>query len=223
MRSTTISLLSTAALVLLCMGSSAAQMRAPAVPQEAHDEAQRSLPMLRQMVTPETYLRLGFRSVEEAQQANLGSPLRIFIVRLDRLREYKAGANAHELLEDTHEVRYPVLVEGQARTSLVMHEIDGKWQVAKFGRPLLTQALTEQVRKRNEQARGPESSFFEVRIPAMNLDFVARQEHSRLTLTSTVGNPKFEVKQGEEFDAPQLFARLASYAKEVKTGPFLSD
>ncbi len=214
----------TAIALLLCQPVIAsAQLKRSEVPKEAHDEAQRSLPALRKTVTPETYKRLGFESAEEANRASLEAPMRVFMVRLDRLREYKPEINVSEMLFDTHEVRYPVSVDGKVRASMVMHQTDGKWQVAKFGRPALTQALTEVVRKRAAMARTAPEALFEVTIPALNLYFVGREEDSRIMLTSTVGDPRFDLKQGEELDAQQLFTRIAPYARELKTGPHLSD
>lgn len=223
MRATLCVKAATIALFVVWGGVSQAQMQRAPIPREAHEEAQRSLPVLRQMVTPETYKRLGFDTPEEVQKAELGTPMRVFMVRLDRLREYRAEANPMELLDDTHEIRYPVVVGGQVKSSIVMHEVEGKWQLAKFGRPLLTRVLTEQVRRRNERMRTPEESFFEVKIPALNLYFVGREEDSHLTLTSAAANPKYEVKEGEEVGADKLFSRLAQQARELKTGPYLSD
>jgi hypothetical protein len=200
-----------------------AQARPEEVPKEAHDEAQRSLPALRQIVTPETYKRLGFQSVEEASRSSLEAPMRVLMVRLDRLREYRPETKTSEMLEDTHEVRYPVSVDGQVRTSVVMRQIEGKWQVARIGRPALTQSLTDIVRKRVAMGRAPAEALFEVEIPALSLYFVGREADSRLMLTSTVDDARFDLKQGEELDAQQLFARIAPYARDLKTGPHLSD
>ena len=201
----------------------AAQVKLMPAPQEAHDEAQRSLPGLRQMVTPETFRRLGFESVEEAGKAELGTPMRIFMIRLDRLKEYAPAANPAELLVDTNQLRYPVTVDGQVRTSVVMHLIEGKWQVAKFGRPALTRGLTETVRRHAAPGGTSQEPSFEVNIPALNLYFTGQQAGGRLLLTPVVDDDRFGFKQGETLEAQQVFAKLVPYAKELKTGPYLSD
>lgn len=202
---------------------SAAQVKFVPAPQEARDEAQRSLPGLRQMVTPETYKRLGFESVEEADKAELGTPMRIFMVRLDRLKEFAPSGDPSKLLVDTNQIRYPVTVGGQVRTSVVMHLSEGKWQVAKFGRPALTKGLTEAVRKQAVPGGTSQESSFEVNIPALNLYFVAQQAGSRLLLTPVLDDARFGLKQGETMDAQQVFARLVPYARQLKTGSYLSD
>lgn len=198
-----------------------AQLKPAEIPKEAHEEAERSLPTLRHIVTPETYKKLGFESAEEADRARLEAPMRILMVRLDQLREYRPGTKISEMLEDTHEVRYPISVDGQVRTSVVMHQIEGKWQVAKFGRPALTQAVTAVVRK--HVARTPAEGLFEVKIPALNLYFVGWEAESSLMLTATMDDSRFDLKQGEELDAKQLFTRIAPYARELKTGPYIAD
>jgi hypothetical protein len=214
----------TAIALMLCHPVLAsAQVKLVEIPKEAHDEAQRSLPVLVHMVTPETYKKLGFQSVEEASQASLEAPMRVLMVRLDRLREYRPELKIGEMLEDTHEVRYPVSVGGQVRTSVVMHQIEGKWQVAKFGRPELTRALTAVIRKYPATGGTPAQALFEVKIPALNLYFVGREVESRLLLTSVVDDPRFDLKRGEELDAQKIFSRLAPYARELKTGPYITD
>jgi hypothetical protein len=200
-----------------------AQMQMKPIPQEARAEATRSLPQLQQLVTPESYKALGFQSVAEAKSATLEAPVQVFMVQLDRLREYQPSASPHALLTETNELKYPVSVNHQVRTSMVMRQINGKWQVASFGRPVLTKALTETIQEQAEKTKASAASFFEVKIPALNLVFVARQEGSRLLLTPVIDDPRFELKQGQEVDAQQLFARLVPYAKELKTGPYLSD
>jgi hypothetical protein len=199
-----------------------AQLKPAEIPKEAQDEAQRSLPVLHQMVTPETYKNLGFQSVDEASRATLGAPMRVLMVPLDRLKEYQPGAKIEEMLQDTNEVRYPVSVDGQVRTSVVMRQIEGKWQVARFGRPALTQSL-DLVRKRVVTAETPAEATFEVNIPALNLYFLGREVGSNLMLTSAVDDPRFDLKQGEEVDAQQVFSKIAPYARELKTGPYISD
>ncbi len=210
-------------LMLWQPGIASAQMKAEEVPKEAHEEAQRSLAVLREIVKAETYKRMGFQSVEEASRATLDKPMRVLMVRLDRLREYRPGTKIGEMLEDTHEVRYPVSIDGQVRTSVVMRETDGKWQVARFGRPALTQRLTEIARKRGSMDRAESEKLFEVEIPALSLYFVGRGDESHLRLTSTADDSRFDLRQGEELDAQQLFAKIAPYARELKTGPHLSD
>jgi hypothetical protein len=196
-----------------------AQMEPTTIPKEAHDEALHSLPALRQLVTPGTYKRLGFQSVNEAERAGLEAPMRIFMVRLDHLREYRSEANASELLEDTNTIRYPISVDGQVRTSAVVRKIEGKWQIARFGRPALTQALVGTAQKQPAGAPAAALSLFEVEIPALNLYFVGKKLDSRLMLTPVADDSRFDLKQGEAVDAQQLFAKIAPYAKQMKTGP----
>jgi len=201
----------------------AAQVKLAPVPQEVREEAQRSLPGVRQMVTPETYKRLGFESIEEASSAELGSPMRIFMVGLDRLKEFAPSRSPSEHLVDTNEVRYPVTVGGNVRTSMVMHLIEGKWQLARVGRPALTKGLVEAARKQAAPPGAAQEPSFEVQIPALNLYFTGQQAGPRLLLTPVLDDERFGFKQGETLDAQQVFAKIAPYAKQVQTGPYLSD
>jgi hypothetical protein len=214
----------TAFALVLCQPIRAvAQLKVAEVPQEAHDQAQQSLPVLRQMVTPGTYKKLGFLSVDEATRASLGTPLRVFMVQLDKLKAYQPETKVEDMLVDTNAVRYAVTVDGQARTSVVMRQVEGKWQVARVGRPLLTQALSGVAQRLATESPAAAGATFEVEIPALNLYFIGRQVGSSVMLAPAVDDARFDLKQGVQVEAQQLFSKIAPYAKELKTGPYISD
>lgn len=193
------------------------------VPMEAHQEAQRSLPELRKLVTEETYGRLGLESPAEINAASLGSAIRVFMVRLDHLQQFTPERSVAELLVDTKQVIYPVTVQGQVRSGVTMRNVEGKWQVASFGRPAFTRALSEIRQRQSETTKSPSESFFEVRIPALNLSFIGQQARGRLLLTSVTTDARFKLEAGQTMDAQQIFSVIAPYARQLKTGPYLSD
>ena len=192
-------------------------------PQAATEEAQRSLAALQEITTEQTYKGLGFESPEEVKSATLGSPLQVFTVRLDALRDYQPQTDPNSLLVDSHQIIYPVIVGGQQRSSMTMRELDGKWQVASFGKPTLTKALVQTRQRHIESTKVPIESVFVVNIPALNLHFIGRRDGSALLLTPLASDPSLKVEEGQSIEAQAVFNTLAPRARELKTGPYIAD
>jgi hypothetical protein len=190
---------------------------------EARQQAQRSLGGLRSFVTPETFQRLGFESVEEVNNAQIEQPIPIFMVPLDRLRQYKSGGNPADLLLRTNEIRVPLTVSGQVRSSMTLRQTQGGWEVARIGRPQLTKELLGAIKPPAPAAQAPGDAFFEVTIPALNLEFVGRREDTRVLLTSLVSEPLYELQAGETLDARQVFDHLAPFAEQLETEPLIAN
>jgi hypothetical protein len=190
---------------------------------EAREQAQRSLAGLRSFVTPQTFQRLGFESVDEASRARIEPPIQIFMVRLDRLREYRPGENPADVLVRTNEIRFPLSVDGQVRSSVTLRRTNGRWEVARLGRPQLTKELSDVIQRPAMATQVPREAFFEVNIPALSLDFVGRRADTRILLTPLVSEPQYELQAGETLDAGQVFERLAPFAQQLRTGPFIAD
>src|SRR3954452_4460756 len=112
---------------------------------DARQQAQRSLAGLRSFVTPETFERLGFESIDEISRVQLGVPIPIFIVPLDRLREYSPGRNPGDLLVPTNEIRFPLSVDGQVRSSITLRRTNGGWEVGRIGRPQLIKEISQVI------------------------------------------------------------------------------
>jgi hypothetical protein len=203
--------------------TAAAQVASQPVPPQAFQVAQRSLAGLPSFVTPETFLALGFESVEEVNRAQIEQPMPIFMVRLDGLRRYSPGQNPADLLVQTNEVRFPISVDGQVRSSLTLRLTNGGWEVARVGRPQLTSRLVEIMQPPGLATQIPSGAFFEVSIPALNLEFVGRRQGSSILLVSVVSEPRYDLQAGVAIDAGQVFERLAPFAQQLETGPLLAE
>jgi len=116
-------------------------VRRPAANGSSQDAAQTGLRVMQSLVRPETFQGLGFTSVDQAKNAQLGDPLKIFIVPLDELTAYKGDANAAGLLHDAHKLIYPVTVDQQVVSSLSATQRDDGWRATEFGNSALTRAL----------------------------------------------------------------------------------
>ncbi|MBW7899811.1 MAG: hypothetical protein H3C25_13820 [Candidatus Brocadia sapporoensis] len=62
-----------------------------------------------------------------------GEPIRVFLVQLDQLREYKPGSDSNKLLIDADKIIYPFTVREQIRSLVVVEKIQEAWNATNFG------------------------------------------------------------------------------------------
>jgi hypothetical protein len=175
----------------------------PAANGSSQDAAQTGLRVMQSLVRPETFQGLGFTSVDQAKNAQLGDPLKIFIVPLDELTAYKGDANAAGLLHDAHKLIYPVTVDQQVVSSLSATQRDDGWRATEFGNSALTRALVAHRASKDD---------FVVWVPALKIYFTARGAGEGLVLTTIMDDPRFEFKAGETIPASRAFAVLQKSA-----------
>lgn len=204
--------------VMIVAGCSQGQRtQEPAMdPQEA---ASRSLSTFQRMVNERNYKGLGFESPDEIKSATLGGPLRVFMVRLDRLKEYVAGIDPNKLLVDGNQVIYPVTVHGSVRSSITVEKPNGGWRGETFGSSNLVKALESARAADSAASKIPSQEYFAVSIPALNLYFLGHRVESRLMLTPIIDDARFKLKAGATLAAEQVLERIVPYAREQKTGP----
>jgi hypothetical protein len=170
-----------------------------ATPEEA---ARKSLDEFRQLVTPENFADLGFASAEEAAQAELGRPIEVAIVPLNRLRAYEASQDPMTLLVQGGEVVYEVTVAGEVRTGLTVDQRGGMWEGIGFGSRNLTAAIASAHDHEDE---------FAVWVPAMNFWAIARKADG-FVLAPLFDVPDAGLVAGAEVPAKNAFQQLAEQA-----------
>jgi hypothetical protein len=69
---------------------------------------------------------LGLNSKDEADRAQLGKPVKVYIVRADELSQYKGG-DLSSILHPTTNLMFPVEVDGRGRLLLEVGVRGGKW------------------------------------------------------------------------------------------------
>jgi hypothetical protein len=173
--------------------------------------------------TPETAAAFGFATAEQAKRATVQTPLRIAMIGLDRLKAAEPEASMQPLVVGTNAVRTFVVVDGKVTASVITREVDGTWQAARFGRPLLSSGLAEGLRARSAFEERPPANVFELDIPALNLWFIAQQDGTRLTLIPAADDERFGFRKGVALDSQEVMRKIVPYAKELKTGDHLVD
>jgi hypothetical protein len=179
-----------------------------------HAGALKGRDQYRQLVTPENYQKLGLPGADDAVNAQLGTPVRDYLVRLDRLSRYKSGDDVEALLTDTQIVQYPLVVGNDARAMVSMSLAKGDWQLISVGESQRTARLFREVRKAAKGVPRAEGDQFSVRIPALLLEFAgSRDAQNGLLLTPLQDDDHWGLKAGVAEPAGKVFARLAPSAR----------
>lgn len=200
-------------LAAILMFSQAHAQGKPFPREKVQPVASKALTTFGQLVTEENYKVMGFETPGEKKEASLGVPIQVFMVQLDQLKEYEPGSDPAALLSDVGSVIYPVMVKDQVRSSIKVEKMEGAWQATTFGESNLTKMLTGARSTAADSAQLPIASFSAVRVPALNLYFIAHRAEGVLMLTPVLDNPSFGFKVGISMPADKVFEAILPAAK----------
>jgi hypothetical protein len=177
--------------------------------------AMEGLQAFRGLVDDQNFRELGFESREEVASAALGDPIRVYMVRLDRLREFQATGDPKALLTDTRQLIFPVTAGGQTRSSITVADENGRWASAAFGGPNLIKQLTTQRDNLARAESRPAASYSYVKVPSLNAYFIASESGvgGELMVTPLNDVPNVQMKQGASMAAKDAFAALVPAAR----------
>jgi hypothetical protein len=179
-------------------------------PQEA---ASHGIGVLQKLVNDQNYRTMGFDSVEEVKQAQLGQPFDVFNIGLDQLKSYRTGANANTLLSKSAETIFPVTVGGQVKSSVTIVQKEGGYKPSSFGNAEVVKSLSRY--RRGDLA----ANDFVVRVLAFNLYFLGRKVEDRLFLTPVVEDPRIKLRPGESVPAEIVLEELVPLANAYNGEP----
>jgi hypothetical protein len=184
-----------------------------AIPENANAAAQDSLNTFKELVSQGAYREYDFDSASSVDRIVLGQPLNDAMIGLDQLANWD-GANPYDLIRPTGRVVFPITSDGQAHSSVTLAFKDGKWVAVAFGGVREARArLAIEGRMMRERAVGsPAPLLSQVRIPALNLQFLARLDKGQLFLTPVEENPELGLEAGREERADLLLRRAQQAA-----------
>jgi hypothetical protein len=161
--------------------------------------------------------RLGFTSSEEIAGAQLGTPLREYIVPADELAKFTATSAPSSLLTGGLTLFYPVLVNGELRSSVrVLARPGTQAQVIALGDTATAARLAKIPRFSALVRERSVVSIPAVRVPALGLYFVGQVSDGKLQIASIFDVPNLGLEAGRFEDAAAVFTRLAPLAAKVK-------
>lgn len=213
-------------LVLCCVISTASAQPSTeyntsrTVMKEVLDTASRSFSTLQKIVTEQNFKTMGFESVAEVTSATLGQPIHVYMVQLDDLRAYKQGIDPNTLLKSLNKEIFPVLVNEQVRSSVIVEKVREKWNVTSFGAPKLIKLLSKAQKDISGVTGTPLNSYFAVHVAALNAYYIGhRAEDNKLTLTTIFDDSTLKLPAGKSIPAEDAFAALVPIAKQYNGLP----
>ncbi|MBI5352660.1 MAG: hypothetical protein HZB50_08505 [Chloroflexi bacterium] len=172
--------------------------------------AEQALTVFQQLVNADNFKAMGFESVEEIKSAQLGQPLTVFRVPLDKLQSFSKDQNPEDLLVDVGRVIYPVTFKEQVRSSIAVEGAGQEWRATDYGSPNLIRALTQFTQSPTD---------FIVQVPAFSLYFIAQRSDSGLVLTPIIDDVRFGLKAGEAIPASVIFDILVPFTRDYNGLP----
>ena len=115
-----------------------------------------------------------------------------------------AGADAASLLTRTAETVYPVMINGETKSSVTIVHKEGGYAPSSFGNAEIVKNLT--------RYRNPGGSDFMVRVPALNLYFLGRQVDNHLVLVAVSEDARLKLRPGEPAPAETVLQQLVPLA-----------
>lgn len=170
---------------------------------------------LRRLAEATSPMLLGFRNSDAIDQAVIGTPIREYMIPLDRLLEYQpADTDPRSLLESTKRVTLPVLLDGAARSAITLELKGDNWTPVSYGGANYSDQMTSLRSELAERDGRNEGSYFEVRVPALNLVMLGTERENELFLTSFLDDARFDLHRGEMLPADMILERLLRVARE---------
>ncbi len=154
----------------------------PLSPQSA---ARQGLQTLAKLVNAENFKAMGFDSVEESKNTTLGVPLKVFLVRLDKLRVYNPATASDNLLTDVNRVIFPVMVGDKVKCSIEVGKESGSgvWKATNYGDADRIRKI-DQLRRKGLPVPAAEAEQIIVHVAFLNAYFFGQKSENRLILTN---------------------------------------
>ncbi len=186
----------------------AAALRAPGVPPSLHATARDAFASLLDRAARGEPRLSGVPEKGEAADARLGEPLPVAMVRLDQLKAHRAGEAVDALIQPLELAIYPVQVGAETRAELEMAPVDGVWRAISVGGAGHARVVAD---LRARPAAG-EPAYL-LRVPALGVEFLARQARGGLTLTPLFASPAAGLAAGKALPAREAVERLLPLAE----------
>ena len=181
-----------------------------------HDAALAALPTLHELVASGTPHRRGFRSVEEAKSATLADSLPMYMIGLSDLTAFRPGQNVRALLMDMQEQMFPLAVDGDVRTSVIVRKRTGDiWEATQFVHGPVGKAVHDS-RANVSKARGIDATkLILIEIPALTTRLLGYDENGTLMVTPVYDVPGTSLHADGSYKASDVFALLQPLAAQV--------
>ena len=139
----------------------------------------------------------------------LGTPIKTAIIPLDKLREYKAGDPATQVIQANENILiYPVINSRtqQVITAITLENTKGSWKATSFGRETA-------VARKIDSLKAGDKDFTLVKLLAFNLNFLSYSDGGTLQFVPLQDDKERGITIGRPIPAAQLIDRYVQAAK----------
>jgi len=155
----------------------------------AIEAAEKGLPVFLGALSDLDPTRYGFKDKAELDAVVLGEPLEAYVLTPQALEEFSFKQSLAEQLEQMRRWEFPLLVEDEARTILVVTFFQGRWQAVELGGAAFAKNWQTSTAKLAEQREGKQRLLKLVKVPPIGGNFmlVETEGEELLTPLSTFG------------------------------------
>jgi hypothetical protein len=154
-----------------------------------------------------------------ADRTQIGPPMRVMHVSLDRLQAYDGYSPARSLMNQVPLVTRLVRVDGKVKSAMVQSNARGTWETVGVGDAARALAIDRVAGiLKAEHDVGLEELFL-VKIPALGLDFLAHREGQTILLASLFDAPTYGLTAGDLRPAEAVLGSLVAAAQQVPRRP----
>ncbi len=196
--------------VALCLAATGAR----AAPAATADEAAKSTLSQLSGLGAKGLRTVGMPSAADAKRSGLGAPLPVFLVGADALQTYDGRKSDREMLIDLQFALYPVLVNGEVTSSLGVGKAADGWETREISSPELARVLVQMRASAMASEKRDARAYFVVRVPALQMVFLAQGAGDELTLRSVSDLPEIGLAANAPVAGRELFAKLAPVAQQ---------
>ncbi len=140
---------------------------------------------------------------ERASEVRLGAPLEVYMVYLSDVQKFD-GSNP--IIHDTGSKFYPLIAGNDVVSSLYVGGKDEThWAATSFGNPAGAKAITA--------VKGD----FLVKVPALNVTFVASRTKDFISVTPIADDARFSFRTGQSISLTDALAAMKPYAVKIVT------
>lgn len=161
---------------------------------------------LKSLINPANSKLLGFDTPDDAIVAQIGKPIHIYSIGLNKIRSYKPGDLVLPLISKLESRIYPLSVSNKVRSSLVVSRVKGTETLTTTAYGLV-KLITLVMRYKKAD------SDFVVWLPALNLHFLGDRPDENLKLIPLATRELYGLTEGVPVHAAVVFALLAQQAR----------
>ena len=158
----------------------------------------------------------GLNNAAELNSLNPGKQFRKYMISLNDIKNYQQGINVASIIKEYSAVEVSLVSNtGRIKTSIEFVNNNGQWEASRYG------STPELVLLRSAQDAIADSIIQNsklVRVPSLNISFIAVPSGSGLRFISLADYPNLKLRKGENIAASDAILKL-KFASEHKNIP----